>query len=60
MAKKSKNRVGRHLTHVELGPVRKKLLADFRAKKQLDNTPVTSDEKAILQLLDTHPELEKV
>lgn len=48
------------MTHVELGPKRKKVLADFRAKKQLNNTPMTSDEKAILYALDTHPELIKI
>lgn len=60
MAKKSKNGVRRHLTHVELGPERKKIISDFRAKKQLNNTPVSSDEKAILYAIDTHPELARV
>ncbi len=60
MAKKPKSAHVRSTTTVDLGKVRKERIARFRAKKQLEGTPIPNLELAVNQLLDRALELEQV
>ena len=57
MASKKQRVTGRFPVKVELGPLKEKI-SDFRARKQLDKQPISSDEKAILYLVERGLEAE--
>lgn len=60
MAKKRKNGASKGFSNIDLGEVRKGRIKKYRAKKELEGTPIPYIGDAVNALLDKALELENV
>lgn len=60
MAKKSKNGASKGFSNIDLGEVRKGRIRKYRAKKELEGTPLPYIGDAVNSLIDTALKLENV
>lgn len=60
MAKKSKNGASRGFSNINLGEARKRRIKKYRAKKELEGTPLPYIEDAVNALCDKSLDLEGI